>query len=201
MFYSAFQEVTCDLKLKLRAHSVCKPNFLHHHTKMKVFSLQGGFFFHYLREKHQFLMSSAWPPHVLSSWKSIIDHLLTHEKTMFKDLMSEYSSCSLLKMKSVIEVHLLLWIGIAACRERYSDIDVDRENHQFIQKRVKFKLFKDWKKKDMHCSGKKMERNYFQTSTVNIYPLEMLHPLHVFDYLTCIFLWCRYAERLLETVC
>lgn len=24
-------------------------------------------------------------------WKSIIDHLLTHEKTMFKDLMSEYS--------------------------------------------------------------------------------------------------------------
>lgn len=28
---------------------------------------------------------------VLYSWKSIIDHLLTHEKTMFKDLMSEYS--------------------------------------------------------------------------------------------------------------
>jgi len=28
---------------------------------------------------------------VLYSWKSIIDHLLTHEKTMFKDLISEYS--------------------------------------------------------------------------------------------------------------
>lgn len=24
------------------------------------------------------------------SWKSIIDHLLTHEKTMFKDLMSKF---------------------------------------------------------------------------------------------------------------
>lgn len=24
------------------------------------------------------------------SWRSIIDHLLTHEKTMFKDLMSKY---------------------------------------------------------------------------------------------------------------
>lgn len=29
--------------------------------------------------------------HVVYRWKSIIDHLLTHEKTMFKDLMSEYS--------------------------------------------------------------------------------------------------------------
>lgn len=36
-------------------------------------------------------MSSALLPFVLFSWKSIIDHLLTHEKTMFKDLMSEYS--------------------------------------------------------------------------------------------------------------
>lgn len=25
----------------------------------------------------------------LFSWRSIIDHLLTHEKTMFKDLMSK----------------------------------------------------------------------------------------------------------------
>lgn len=25
-------------------------------------------------------------------WKAIIDHLLTHEKTMFKDLMSKYYS-------------------------------------------------------------------------------------------------------------
>ena len=27
---------------------------------------------------------------LISSWKSIIDHLLTHEKTMFKDLMSKF---------------------------------------------------------------------------------------------------------------
>lgn len=25
-----------------------------------------------------------------SSWRTIIDHLLTHEKTMFKDLMSKH---------------------------------------------------------------------------------------------------------------
>lgn len=28
--------------------------------------------------------------YILFSWRSIIDHLLTHEKTMFKDLMSKY---------------------------------------------------------------------------------------------------------------
>lgn len=28
--------------------------------------------------------------YILLSWRSIIDHLLTHEKTMFKDLMSKY---------------------------------------------------------------------------------------------------------------
>lgn len=35
-------------------------------------------------------MSAACLFRVFCSWKSIIDHLLTHEKTMFKDLMSEY---------------------------------------------------------------------------------------------------------------
>lgn len=42
--------------------------------------------------KYVCLMSAVRLSSVLCSWKSIIDHLLTHEKTMFKDLMSEYSS-------------------------------------------------------------------------------------------------------------
>lgn len=43
------------------------------------------------------IQSFLWLPnwlsnsfYILFSWRSIIDHLLTHEKTMFKDLMSKY---------------------------------------------------------------------------------------------------------------
>lgn len=35
------------------------------------------------------------------SWRSIIDHLLTHEKTMFKDLMSEYMCIFVLFLNSL----------------------------------------------------------------------------------------------------
>lgn len=32
----------------------------------------------------------SWP-HLSFSWRAIIDHLMTHDKTTFRDLMSEYS--------------------------------------------------------------------------------------------------------------
>lgn len=49
----------------------------------------------YLRFSHlipiiYYVCSSKSANLLFHSWKSIIDHLLTHEKTMFKDLMGEY---------------------------------------------------------------------------------------------------------------
>lgn len=49
---------------------------------------------------------------LLCRWKSIIDHLLTHEKTMFKDLMSE---CSLKEM--CLSMHDIYYIQFSYSSE------------------------------------------------------------------------------------